>query len=509
MAQINVNALTFAYEGSFDNIFENISFSIDTAWKLGLIGRNGKGKTTFLNLLLGKYEYGGSISTTTIFDYFPYKVSKENMNQSAFELMEYWKPGVEDWRVLHEFQSLLIDAECLYRPFGTLSFGERTKIMLAVLFSGENDFLLIDEPTNHLDKEAREIVKNYLKTKRGFILVSHDRDVLDACIDHVLVLNRSSIEVQTGNFSSWWENKEKADKNAKSENAKHMKEIGKLEAAADRAGRWANKNESTKIGFDPIKEHDRSIDTRAYIGAKTKKMQKRVKSYENRIQREISEKEGLLNDIEEVTDLKLMPLKYHKERLILTRDFTLKYKDAETPVFENLTFEVKNGDRIFISGENGCGKSSLIKAILDAHRRVGEGKSNFETGGVLEVPDNLIISYINQDTSHLNGMLKDYSDEMKLDYTLLLSLLRQLDFDRTQFQKPMEQYSEGQKKKVLIASSLLTPAHLYIWDEPLNYIDIFTRMQIEKLIVKYKPTMILVEHDVRFRETIATGVIDM
>lgn len=113
MAQINVDALTFAYEGSFDNIFENISFSIDTDWKLGFIGRNGKGKTTFLNLLLGKYEYSGSISTTAIFDYFPYRVSKENMNQSAFELMEYWKSGIEDWRVLRELQSLEIDAECL------------------------------------------------------------------------------------------------------------------------------------------------------------------------------------------------------------------------------------------------------------------------------------------------------------------------------------------------------------------------------------------------------------
>ena len=279
MAQINVNALTFAYEGSSDNIFENISFSVDTDWKLGFIGRNGKGKTTFLNILLGKYEYSGSISTTAVFDYFPYKVEKENMNRSAFELMENWKTDVEDWRVLREFQPLEIDAECLYRPFGTLSFGERTKIMLAVLFSGENDFLLIDEPTNHLDKDAREIVKNYLRTKRGFILVSHDRDVLDACIDHVLVLNRTTIEVQAGNFSGWWENKEKADKNAKAENAKHMKEIGKLEAAADRAGRWAKQNESTKIGFDPVKEHDRFLDTRAYIGAKTKKMQKRVKSY--------------------------------------------------------------------------------------------------------------------------------------------------------------------------------------------------------------------------------------
>ena len=509
MSLINVNNLTFAYEGSFDNIFENTSFMIDTNWKLGFIGRNGKGKTTFLNLLMGKYEYKGTISTTAVFDYFPYVTSPGDMTKNAYELMENWKPGVEDWKVMCELPKLALDAELLYRPFNTLSFGERTKIMLAVLFSGENDFLLIDEPTNHLDKEAREIVKNYLKIKKGFMLVSHDRDVLDACIDHVLVLNRASIEVQTGNFSSWWENKEKADINARAENEKHLKEIGKLEAAADRAGRWAEKSENSKIGFDPSKEHDRSISTRSFIGAKTKKMQKRVKAYEGRINREIEEKEGLLNDIEEVTDLKLKPLRYHKERLILGRDYSLKYKDADANVFNGLTFEINCGDRVLIDGENGSGKSSLIKAILDMNCKAAKETLHYEWEGTLEVPENLIISYINQDTSHLKGFLKDYCESKGLEYTLLLSLLRQLDFERVQFTKPMEQYSEGQKKKVLIASSLLTPAHLYIWDEPLNYIDVFTRMQIEKLIETYEPTMLLVEHDVRFKEKIATKTISI
>ncbi len=509
MAQINVNDLTFAYEGSFDNVFENTGFSIDTDWKLGFVGRNGKGKTTFLNLLLGKYEYEGCISTSTVFDYFPYSTAYTDMAKTADELMESWKPGTEGWRVMRELAELSVDSELLYRPFNTLSFGERTKIMLAVLFSGDNDFLLIDEPTNHLDKEAREIVKNYLKSKKGFILVSHDRDVLDACIDHILVLNRASIEVQSGNFTSWWENKEKADINARAENEKHLREIGKLKAAADRAGRWAEKNENTKIGFNPIEEHDRFKNSRSYIGAKTKKMQKRVKSYENRILNEIEEKEGLLNDIEEVTELKIMPLKYHKERLLFGRDYSLKYKDAVSNVFDGITFEINNGDRVVIDGENGCGKSSLIKAILDANRRVSLEFRIYEEAGILEVPENLVISYINQDTSHLNGLLKDYCETMSLDHTLLLSLLRQLDFERTQFEKPMEQYSEGQKKKVLIAASLLTPAHLYIWDEPLNYIDVFTRMQIEKLIERYKPTMLIVEHDVRFKEKIATKVIDL
>lgn len=514
MAQINVCNLTFAYEGSFDYVFENVSFSIDTNWKLGFIGRNGKGKTTFLNLLLGKYDYKGSISKGTVYDYFPYKISDEDMSKNAAELMENWKPGVESWRVMCELPKLGIDAEILYRPFSTLSFGERTKVMLAVLFSSENDFLLIDEPTNHLDKDAREIIKKYLASKKGFILVSHDRDFLDACIDHVLVLNRVGIEVQTGNFSSWWTNKERADINARAENEKHIKEIHKLKAAADRSRHWADKNEASKIGFDPIREHDRFLDTRAYIGAKTKKMQSRVKSYENRIMNEIEEKEGLLNDIEEITDLKLIPLSHHKDRLISCRDFSLRYKDADSPVIKDFTFELMQGERVFLDGNNGCGKSSLIKAFLAQNQsqqnsllyHLQDRELQFETKGDLSIASGLTISYINQDTSYLCGTLKEYAKENDLDYTLLLSLLRQLDFSRVQFEKDMKEFSQGQKKKVLIASSLLTPAHLYIWDEPLNYIDVFSRMQIEKLLLAYKPTMLIVEHDVRFKQKIATKI---
>ena len=179
MTQINVCNLTFAYEGSFDKVFDNVSFSIDTNWKLGFIGRNGKGKTTFLNLLLGKYEYSGSISKGIVYDYFPYKISEEDLPQNAVDLMEKWKPGVENWRVMCELSNLEIDSEILYRPFSTLSLGERTKVMLAVLFSGENDFLLIDEPTNHLDMESITALYNGLIKFGGVELF--------ACHDHQFV----------------------------------------------------------------------------------------------------------------------------------------------------------------------------------------------------------------------------------------------------------------------------------------------------------------------------------
>lgn len=526
MAQISVSNLTFCYEGSFDNIFENVSFLIDTDWKLGFIGRNGKGKTTFLNLLTGKLgDYQGHISTSTVFDYFPYRITEGQMEQCFAELMDRLKPECELWRVICELEKLHLEAEMLYRPFRTLSHGERTKVMLAILFSGENDFLLIDEPTNHLDQESRDIVKEYLRQKKGFILVSHDRDLLDACIDHVLVLNRCTIEVQSGNFSSWWENKNRMDAFYEAENEKHRKEIRRLHRAAERAQEWADKNERTKIGYDPVKEHDRSISARAYIGAKTKKMQSRRMQMEKRIADEIEQKEGLLQDIERPVDLKVMPMQHHKEVLIAAKDYGIAYcvgqKDDDVvetgnknckKVFQNLNFELKRGERVFLHGENGCGKSSLIKAVLA--RCVPESSdadriSVMRESGVLTTASGLIVSYINQDTSHLRGNLKEYSRQNDLDESLFLAILRQLDLERVQFAKNMEEYSEGQKKKVLIAASLLKPAHLYIWDEPLNYIDVFSRMQIENLLLTYQPTMLIVEHDVRFREKIATRVVEM
>ena len=124
--------------------------------------------------------------------------------------------------------------------------------------------------------------------------------------------------------------------------------------------------------------------------------------------------------------------------------------------------------------------------------------------GTLDVASALTVSYVSQDTSFLKGTLRDYCELCKLNESLFLAVLRKMDVGREQFAKDMSDFSEGQKKKVLIAASLITPAHLYIWDEPLNYIDVFSRMQIEKLIRDFEPTMLIVEHDVRFREQIAT-----
>ena len=505
MAMIKVDNLTFGYEGSYDNVFENVSFQIDTNWKLGLIGRNGKGKSTFLQLLMEQnddicrpeYRYSGTITGDTCYQYFPVDIPVRQWQNPVIELMEQEFPDNELWKVIRELEYLSMEANILYRTFGSLSFGERTRVMLAYLFSNENNFLLLDEPTNHLDMETRETVIRYLKRKQGFILVSHERDFLDSCVDHILAINRNSITVTKGNFTAWWENKEKQDSFELARNADLRKDIKRLETAARQSKEWADTVEKRKIGFNPVKE-DRFIGTRSYLGEKSRRMQQRRKNLERRQREEIEEKRQLLQDIEQDADLKMFPLKYRSDRLLSVEKLSIKY-DSDV-VCRQISFEIHNGGQILLQGRNGCGKSSIIKAIL-GETAPAEGSVTAGSG--------VKISYVSQDTSMLGGTLQKYASDRGIELSLLMTVLRQLDFERVQFEKNISDYSEGQKKKVMLAASLCEQAHLYIWDEPYNFIDVFSRMQIEKLIQRFQPTMLLVEHDKYFAENIGAKAVQI
>lgn len=551
MSLISVNHLTFYYEGSSDSIFEDVSFQIDTDWRLGFVARNGRGKTTFLRLLManntegqssrnsknngtsgqdakpGKsYEYRGSITSTEVFDYFPFEV--HNQSQNTIDIIEELYPDYEFWKICRELSLLQVDTDIFYRPYDTLSSGEQTKVMLAVLFSMEERFLLIDEPTNHLDAEARESVREYLKEKKGFILVSHDRDFLDECIDHVLVINKTNIEVYQGNFSTWWEQKNRKDAYELAENERLKKDIRRLIASAREKAAWADNVESTKIGAGSEK-YEKCIDTRAYVGEKSRRMQQRRKNLERRQEREIEEKSQLLKNIETTEDLKLFPLRHYKQELVKFDEVQIYYERKEDKLKESndikylkqMSFTINNGDCVALRGRNGCGKSSIIKAILQEARRKTSDTTFMQKGyhqqealweikytGEITLASGLVISYLPQDSSFLHGNIMDYAKECNLERSVFLALLRKLDFPREQFEKNMEDYSAGQRKKVLIARSLCEKAHLYIWDEPLNYIDVFSRMQIEELLKEYHPTLLLVEHDKTFVDKLCNKVIN-
>ncbi|MCR8978389.1 Lsa family ABC-F type ribosomal protection protein [Brevibacillus laterosporus] len=492
MSLINVTNLTFAYDGSFDNIFENVSFQIDTDWKLGFTGRNGRGKTTFLNLLLGKYEYSGNISANVRFEYFPFLV--ENKEHNTLDVINDIFPDYLHWKLMRELSLLNVSEDVLYRPFDSLSNGEQTKVLLATLFLKENSFLLIDEPTNHLDMNARKLVSDYLNTKSGFILVSHDRSFLDNSVDHILSINKTNIEIQKGNFSDWWENKKRQDNFELAENEKLRKDIKRLSDSAKRTSNWSHEVEKTKNG---TRNSGSKVD-KGYIGHKAAKMMKRSKAMEQRQQSAIDERSKLLKNIENPDSLKISQLAFHKNQLAELENVSIYY--GEKMVCTDISFTIEQGERIALSGKNGSGKSSIIKLICD---------ENINYTGTFRKGSQLKISYVSQDTSHLQGNLTDYARINGIDESLFKSILRKLDFSRVQFEKDISAFSGGQKKKVLIAKSLCEKVHLHIWDEPLNFIDIISRMQIEELLLEYSPTILFVEHDREFCKNIATKIIEL
>ncbi|MBC8571193.1 ribosomal protection-like ABC-F family protein [Zongyangia hominis] len=488
MSLIQVSHLTFGYDGSLDNIFEDVSFQIDTRWKLGLTGRNGRGKTTFLRLLMGEYPYTGTISHSVDFDYFPFGVQQPD--RTTQEIAGELAPDMAPWQLSRELSLLELDDEVLYRPFSTLSQGERTKILLAALFLRENHFLLIDEPTNHLDQHARQVVGRYLRGKESFILVSHDRDFLDSCIDHILSINRCNIEVQRGNFSTWQENKRRQDQFETLENQRLQKDIRRLSAAARRTCGWSDQVEASKYGA--------GVADRGYVGHKSAKMMKRSKVIARRQEAAIEERSGLMRNVDTAESLKLQNLPFPKPVLVEASDLSLFYDGRA--VVEQLNFTVERGDRIALHGKNGAGKSSVLKLLL--------GEMIDHTGRI-QLANGLIISYIPQDTAFLRGSLRDFCQEREIDESLCKAILRKLDFSREQFLGNMENFSAGQKKKVLLAGSLCQKAHLYLWDEPLNFVDVLSRIQIEELILDSEPTMVFVEHDSAFETRVATKVVEL
>lgn len=493
MALIEIADLCFGYEGSAEMVFENLNLRLDSCWRLGVVGRNGRGKSTLAGLLSGRLlAQQGRVSAPGL-HMVSFPPTVEDMEAMTLDVLRDLAPTAEDWQFFREAGLLALDAGALYRPLSTLSGGERVKALLIPLFLAEGCYPLLDEPTANLDLESRQIVAKYLSAQRGFLLISHDRDFLDGSVDHILALNKTGPQISAGDFSIWYTEKQARDKMEQAQNERLLHEMERLSQAARRTADWSDKVEATKRAGKDGKPPDRG-----YIGHKSAKMMQRAKSIAARQKAAMEEKAGLLKDIERADPLKLTPLNYRSSTLFAVEDVSICYPGGEPTA--PISFVVQSGARLALRGRNGSGKSSLLRLIA------GEEVPH---QGRIRLGSGLILSYVPQNTQGLCGRPLDYARAMGLDETRFLTILRKLDFERALFERDMEGYSQGQKKKVLLAQSLSSDAHVYLWDEPLGYIDLFSRIQLQELLLRFAPTLLFVEHDGAFLRAVATDAVWM
>ncbi|MBT4090697.1 MAG: ABC-F family ATP-binding cassette domain-containing protein [Deltaproteobacteria bacterium] len=521
IATINLNQLSFEYDAPYVKIFEDLSLRIDTGWKTALIGRNGRGKTTLLNLLQKKISpTAGWLDVSIPTSYFPFIPENEYQNtldvirdciapfnlwekamgalwqdghpndvQKAAEINEHYEQfgGYEiNARIEKEMAAIGLAADTLERNFTKLSGGEQTRALIIALFLRKGQFLLLDEPTNHLDMDGREALARYLFRKPGFLLVSHDRSFLDICTDHVIAINRKDVRVMRGNYSEWKRQNDLEEKSERRANEKLKREISHLEAAAGQRRAGAHQKEKEKIGaYD-----------KGFVGHRAAKQMKRAIIMEKKIQENIEEKKELFKNLEKERQLKFGSADKTPEILLTVENLSIKF-DGKM-IIKDFSLSVGKGRRIAIIGGNGVGKTTLFNAI---------SRETPIHSGTVHVPGNVKLMRAYQKPLWASGHLRPHLQMEKIDETRFRQILGVMGVSGDVFDRPLETFSQGQLKKVDLCRSFIHPAHLLLWDEPVNYVDVMSREQIEEAILVFKPNLLFTEHDKYFIDRIATDVV--
>jgi lincosamide and streptogramin A transport system ATP-binding/permease protein len=517
MPTICLEALRFHYESPFAPVFRDVELRIDTSWRAGLVGRNGRGKTTLLDLVAGRLQpqQGRIVLPTEPLSFTPASPGLalptrevvrnavapfsrweremdawlEEGTPAALErygelALEYERLGgyVVDHRIDEEWAAMGLDPGLLLRPHASLSGGEQTRASIAGLFIREGGYPLIDEPTNHLDLHGREQLADYLGRKPGFLLVSHDRALLDRCCDHMVAIERDRLRVHTGGYTTLREQQRLEEEHETRERERLSREVRTLKQAARERRDWSGAREKTKRG----------AADKGYVGHRAAKMMKRALHVEGRAQARLEERQALVRIPEKKRELKLAT-RAGPSTLLAAEG--LSVEAGGRVLIDHLDLRIERGERIAIEGPNGSGKTLLLQTLC-GERAPGAGRVT-RTAGVR-------LCRAHQRPHWQTGRLADHLRGAGVDETRFRNVLGVLGMEGEAFDRPLETFSEGERKKADLCLSFLAPADLWVWDEPLNYLDIESREQIEAVLLRDAPTLIFVEHDAWFCERVAT-----
>nr|WP_263326693.1 ABC-F type ribosomal protection protein [Neobacillus sp. Marseille-Q6967] len=469
-------------EKSFNlrKILHNISFDIKNGDRVGLVGYNGTGKTTLANLLTGKLlPDNGTIEKSNLLnigylsqsiDYEVYDFNLQNESELSFHASKLGLNKVNDW-----------DEQRLNH----LSGGEKLKVALSMIWSSRPDFLILDEPTNHLDFKGMDWLVEELKKFAGAVfIISHDRHFLDKTVNRIFELENGQIHFYSGNYSDYQkEKKHRVETQLHQYNVQQRKKE-EIEMQMDQLKSWSEKahRNSTKQGRDyGFKEYHR---------AKAKNRDKQVKSKMKRLHSEL-EKNKVEKPFEEVKVRFQFDSQGKRGKRIIEAD-KLSKSFGSRSLFVDTYFYINQGERIGLLGENGCGKTTLIKMIL------GDVQ---DTSGMLWKSDSLRIAYLSQDVGDLSP---DKNAIEALGYTdresirQARTLFANLGLTEKHITASISTLSLGERTRVKLVDMLMKEYDVLILDEPTNHLDLPSREQLEKTLNEFTGTIITVSHDFYF-----------
>ena len=432
-------------------ILNDINFEIESGKKIGIVGSNGAGKTTLADIITNTVK----------------PTSGQLLWQYSGMDIGYMKQATE-----------YLDLE------QTLSGGERTKKLLTQLLYSKKDFLVLDEPTNHLDYEGvKWLIKQIRAFKGAVVIISHDRFFLDQCIDSIMEIDQGKIINYNGNYSFYREEKWRRYESQLHLFMEQEKLKSQIRGQIEELKGWSEKahRESRKKAIAT----GNKFGGKEYNRVKAKKMDKAVKSRIKRLEK--IEVGGLIKPEEEIKVLfQLEATKKVGDTILQAKDIRKFY--GNKLIFSQSSFYVKRGEKIGVYGVNGCGKSTLVKAILKQVPLEGE----------IRISEERKIGYISQDVLDIKeekSILQVFEATNKEEERQIRMALVQMGFSNDRLYDKAEVLSLGECMKLKLLLLIRQGCEVLILDEPTNHIDLHVREQLEETLKDYNGTLILVTHD--------------